>query len=247
MLDDFVITAALLKLGYALVAVIGLIWLSSYLDQRSNRTFSQSMTEMAKEPLALALYYGLRILALAILVGMVVGCTPAQAGPVFPDRYDNRIQSAVKAYWPDYPAWTDWKAQLYQESRLDPAAVSPVGAAGLAQFMPGTWADITRQLRLVAVSPHADIAIDAGAYYMAKLRQVWRRDREPIDRQPLAQASYNAGAGNVIKAQAHCGGARLWAGIAPCLGRVTGAKNAHETTTYVARIAYWRAMMVAGL
>lgn len=229
MFDDFVFTAAFLKLGYALLAVIALIWLSSHLDQRANRPFSESMEKMGTEAQALAIYYGLRFLALAVLVGLLIGCTPAVAGPVFPDRYDSRIQSAVKAYWPDLPAWTDWKAQLYQESRLDPAAVSPVGAGGLAQFMPGTWADITRQLRLGAVSPHADIAIDAGAYYMAKLRQVWRNNRPPTDRQPLAQASYNAGAGNIIKAQAYCGGARLWEGIAPCLGQVTGTKNAHDT------------------
>lgn len=246
-MDDFVLVAAALKLGYAVVAVVGLIRLSGHLDQRAKRTFSDSIEKMAESSQALALYYGLRFLALAVLVGLLIGCTPAQAGTVFPDRYDFRIQSAVKTYWPDYPQWHDWKAQLYQESRLDPAAVSPVGAGGLAQFMPATWADMTRQLRLGAVSPHADIAIDAGAYYMAKLRQVWRRDRTSADRQPLAQASYNAGAGSIIKAQAYCGGARLWVEIAPCLGQVTGTRNAAETTTYVAKIAQWRAMMEARL
>ena len=30
-------------------------------------------------------------------------------------------------------------AQLYQESGFDPTAVSPAGAIGIAQFMPGTW------------------------------------------------------------------------------------------------------------
>ncbi|ACU77116.1 NLP/P60 protein [Catenulispora acidiphila DSM 44928] len=30
-------------------------------------------------------------------------------------------------------------AQLYQESGFDPAIVSPAGAIGIAQFMPGTW------------------------------------------------------------------------------------------------------------
>jgi cell wall-associated NlpC family hydrolase len=30
-------------------------------------------------------------------------------------------------------------AQLYQESAFDPKAVSPAGAEGIAQFMPGTW------------------------------------------------------------------------------------------------------------
>src|ERR1051326_2962940 len=30
-------------------------------------------------------------------------------------------------------------AQLYQESGFDPTIVSPAGAIGIAQFMPGTW------------------------------------------------------------------------------------------------------------
>lgn len=245
-MDDFFLTAVALKLVYAALAVVGLIWLSSHLDQRAKRTFSDSMDFMAREPQALAVYYGLRFVALALLVGLLIGCTSAQAGQ-FPDKYDRQIKGAVANYWPDYPFWRDWKAQLYQESRLDPAAVSPVGAAGLAQMMPGTWADLTREMRLGAVSPHAEIAIDAGAFYMAKLRTVWRAARPPPQRQPLAQASYNAGAGNIIAAQRHCGGARMWPDIAPCLDRVTGIRNAGETRTYVERIARWRRMMEAGL
>lgn len=247
MFDDFAVLATLLRVGFAILAVIAVIWLSSHLDQRAGRTFAQSMEEIAKDPIGLALYYGLRFIGLALLLGALMGCSSAIAGPVYPNRYDGEIASAVKTYWPDYPRPASWKAQLYAESRLDPRAVSPVGAAGLAQFMPATWRDITRELRLGAVSPHAPIAIEAGAYYMAKLRQMWRNGRSPHDRQPLAQASYNAGAGNIINAQKACGGARLWAVIAPCLGHVTGRDHARETTTYVARIADYTARMEAGL
>jgi len=52
------------------------------------------------------------------------------------------------------------------------------------------------------------------------------------------QASYNAGAGNIIRAQSLCGGALDWTGIAPCLPQVTG-HHAHETITYVERIDRW--------
>jgi len=246
MFDDFVIAAAALKLLYAALAAIGLIGLSSYFDQRAKRSFRDSLETIAREPLALATYYGLRIVALALLIGLLIGCSPASAGPVIPDRYDREINRAVATYWPDYPRPAAWKAQLYQESRLDPRAVSPVGAAGLAQMMPGTWGDLTRELRLGAVSPHHAIAIDAGAYYMAKLRRMWRAGRDPADRQPLAQASYNAGAGNIIEAQRVCNGARLWAGIAVCLDEVTGTAHARETTTYVARIAGYTRMIEAG-
>lgn len=160
----------------------------------------------------------------------------------FTDKYDRPIQQAVKRWWPDLPAWRLWKAQLYQESRLDPSAVSAAGARGLAQFMPATWNDVMRALRM-AGSPHEDIAIDAGAYYMARLRQTWRRERTPLERNDLAQASYNAGVGNILKAQALCGAARLWPTISTCLPRVTGTRNAQETVTYVARIhRWWREM-----
>jgi len=92
-------------------------------------------------------------------------------------------------------------------------------------------------------SAHDDLAIDAGAYYMAKLRHVWRKDRSALERNTLAQASYNAGVGNILKAQVFCGGARLWTTVQKCLPRVTGAMNADETTTYVERIdRWWREM-----
>ncbi|MCC6912458.1 MAG: transglycosylase SLT domain-containing protein [Rhodospirillaceae bacterium] len=164
---------------------------------------------------------------------------PSPSWPLgFTDKYDRPIQQAVKRWWPDLPVWKLWKAQLYQESRLDPAAVSPAGARGLAQFMPATWREIARQLDLGG-SPHDEIAIDAGAYYMAKLRRTWRRDRSSLERNQLAQASYNAGAGNILKAQSYCGGARLWPAVRECLPLVTGAGHTRETITYVERIERW--------
>ena len=131
---------------------------------------------------------------------------------------------------------------------LDPDAVSPVGATGLAQFMPGTWADVSRQLGLHGVPPtHARHAIDAGAYYMARLQRTWSAPRPFMDRHMLAQASYNAGAGHLIKAQRLCTQqtqkpAALYADIIKCLPQVTG-HHSRETITYVQRIARWRAMM----
>ncbi len=175
-----------------------------------------------------------------MLCWLVLSSASAQ---VFPKTYDREIESAVKRWWPDLPYPKAWKAQLYQESRLDPAAVSPVGARGLAQFMPGTWNEVLGQMGRQG-SPHdPSLAIEAGALYMAKLRHTWRRNRTPIDRNPLAQASYNAGTGSILKAQARCGEARMWPEIAPCLVEVTGEKFSHETRTYVARIDRWWRMM----
>jgi soluble lytic murein transglycosylase-like protein len=120
-------------------------------------------------------------------------------------------------------------------------AVSPVGAAGLLQFMPGTWEDEMRALGWRNIDPRsAPHAIIAGAHYMRQLRGVWSgRGRSPLERQALALPSYNAGTGNILKAQALCRDARDWAAIAPCLPAVTGAANAKQTTDYGRRIGAW--------
>lgn len=152
------------------------------------------------------------------------------------DRYDDQIQQSVRKYWGHFPQWQFWKAQLYQESLFDPLAVSPVGAAGLAQFMPATWDQIARELGLGSVSPHdSRYAITAGAYYMAKLSRSWKSERSDLDRQRLAMASYNAGMGNLLKAQRACGGHNDYPRIIACLPEITG-HHSKETITYVERI-----------
>lgn len=164
---------------------------------------------------------------------------------MFFDSYDLFIRASVRNWWPDYPDWLWWKAQLYQESQFDPAAHSGAGASGLAQFMPETWAQISRELGYDDVDARsANYAIDAGAYYMAKLRRIWSSPRPADDRQALAQASYNTGAGNVLRAQKLCAGARNWPAIAPCLHLVTGP-DADQTLTYVDRIALWHHQLEA--
>ncbi|HYH89455.1 MAG TPA: transglycosylase SLT domain-containing protein [Solirubrobacteraceae bacterium] len=76
-------------------------------------------------------------------------------------------------------------AQLYAESNFNPFAVSPAGAQGIAQFMPGTAAAMGLR------DPFdAERAIDAQAHLM---RDLLRR----FPAVPLALAAYNAGAGAV--------------------------------------------------
>ncbi len=76
-------------------------------------------------------------------------------------------------------------AQLYAESGFDPAAVSPAGAQGIAQFMPGT-------ARSYGLSDPFDAtqAIDAQAHLMRDLLR-------QFGSVPLALAAYNAGPGAV--------------------------------------------------
>jgi soluble lytic murein transglycosylase-like protein len=151
--------------------------------------------------------------------------------------YDTLIKASAARYLDD----TDWrlaKAQLFQESRLNPNAESPRGAQGLAQFMPGTWRDMQRKMRMPATASPFDpeFAIPALCFYMSELHNEWSAKREPADRYALALASYNAGLGHLLKAQKLSGGANQYHKIIAQLRHVTGDDDAPETIDYVNKI-----------
>ncbi|MFJ8385591.1 NlpC/P60 family protein [Streptomyces sp. NPDC094438] len=93
-------------------------------------------------------------------------------------------------------------AQLYTESKFDPQARSKVGALGIAQFMPGTWAQWGMDGDgdgIKDVFNPAD-AIAAQANYDCILAKEVKN--VPGDSTDNMLAAYNAGGGNVI----HYGG-----------------------------------------
>ena len=80
------------------------------------------------------------------------------------------------------------EAVVWQESRWNQSAVSPVGARGLAQLMPGT-------ARMMGVDPNDPRAnLEGGARYLRLQLDAFDGDIEK------ALAAYNAGPGRVIKA-----------------------------------------------
>lgn len=163
----------------------------------------------------------------------------------FPSAYDRDIEAAAKRWLPGIP-WRLLKAQYWQESRLKPDARSPAGAEGVAQFMPGTAADIFPLLGYGALDRRlAAPSIEAGAFYMARLRKSWSSPRPWEDRHKLALASYNAGMGHILSAQRLCGGAVLYDPIMACLPQITG-RHAAETLGYAPTIWHWWALMEGG-
>ena len=104
----------------------------------------------------------------------------------------------------------------YTESHYNPDAVSPKGAAGVMQFMPGT----ARQYGIDPLDPHS--AIDAGGKHVRYLLDKYGGD------QAKALAAYNWGEGNLDKALAASDG-RDWRAQLPAetydyLGKILGAQ-----------------------
>lgn len=170
---------------------------------------------------------------------------PCLSGSLYPDEFDDDFKDAVTAFLPIGTDWRLLKAQCYQESRLDRFARSPVGAMGLCQFMPGTWKEAQRNIPDLNSPWLPESSILAAGWYMGKLHRTWSAERPAMDRYMLAAASYNAGAGHLIKAQRLCGGLNLYGDISPCLIQVTG-HHSKETLGYVKNIIgrWWPAMLL---
>lgn len=106
----------------------------------------------------------------------------AAAGP---ERWHGRV-AELAAKYDISPALLE--AVVWQESRWNPSALSPVGARGLAQLMPGT----ARAMGVNPDDPHANL--EGGARYLRLQLDAFGGDLEK------ALAAYNAGPGRVVRA-----------------------------------------------
>lgn len=122
-----------------------------------------------------------------------------------------------------------------QESGLDALICSPVGACGVMQIMPPTWAQVTKALGWGNVSVQsAQHNIFAGVFYQTSLDRQWAaRGRTVVQRHELGLPAYNWGLGNVLAAQRECKDGRLWREIVPCV-------HVAETLGYGPAIMKWR-------
>jgi hypothetical protein len=155
------------------------------------------------------------LVALAVTVG-TVGPAAARLSDAVPAEYRGLIAQAAEDC-PGLPAEV-LAAQLHEESGFNPAAISPAGAMGIAQFMPGTWVDWGRDADgNGTASPFDPVdAIDAQARLMCDLLRRAETSALAGDPIELALAGYNAGWNAVLR----------YGGIPPYV----------ETLDYVARI-----------
>ena len=175
--------------------------------------------------------------------------SPKEAIKIGKTKYLHEYEDAITVLWkynkqitPGINISSFLIAQAVQESRFDDKAVSPAGAVGIAQFMEATAAQVADELKtkLAMFKDGFDRenpiqSIWAQVYYMNKLFKVWDLGRVDSERLKLALASYNAGTGNILKAQKLSGDKKFWDEIKEHLHLVTG-KNSEETITYVDNI-----------
>jgi hypothetical protein len=112
-------------------------------------------------------------------------------------------------------------AQIFAESNFNPYAVSPAGAQGIAQFMPGTAASYG-----LGDPFDAEQAIDAQAHLMSDLLK-------QFGSVPLALAAYNAGSGAVAACDCVPSYPETQAYVAKILGLLDGAGELSAPTLEV--------------
>ncbi|MEE8364835.1 MAG: transglycosylase SLT domain-containing protein [Gammaproteobacteria bacterium] len=177
-------------------------------------------------------------------LAFILVCTQASAESF--ERYNKVTQYdqyfskySKRSFGPNFD-WRYFKAQAIAESRLKRDAQSQVGAVGIMQIMPRTYAEILKRNRYIKGSdknPRWNIA--AGIYYNRSIWKIFKAERPFQDRLDFMFGAYNAGKGNILKAQRHTMttelNPNLWASIEKTLPQVTG-KHSKETIAYVDKI-----------
>ena len=161
-------------------------------------------------------------------------------------RYDGYFRKYTRTYF-GRMSWKWFKAQSIQESRLEPNAKSSAGAMGLMQLMPGTYKEIAREIGLPPTPYDPRANIHAGIRYNLECLNFWTERRSWQEKLRLMFASYNAGMGNIVRAQKVvreqnlCSG-RRWDCIKQGLPQVTG-RHSQETIQYVDNVEYYYSML----
>ena len=166
----------------------------------------------------------------------------------YTNKYDEHFRKYSKQYFGIGFDWKWFKSQTLAESAFNETIKSPVGAQGLMQIMPGTFREISAKTGIPNQPFNSKWNISAGIYYDSTLYFQWRSPRPEIDRISKMMASYNAGIGNILKAQKICTAegspdCNTWKGVKRVAPKVTSWKSA-ETIGYVSRIT--KLMGIAG-
>lgn len=158
-------------------------------------------------------------------------------------KYRSDVIRASRVDWGLNAPVADFAAQLHQESGWNPAARSPVGAQGLAQFMPSTADWIAGLMpHLVAREPYnPGWAIRALVSYD---RWLWQRVAVPdgCERMAMTLSAYNGGLGWVNRDRRLARTRGLddarWFGAVETVNAGRSAANWRENRRYPQRILH---------
>ncbi len=155
-------------------------------------------------------------------------------------KFDIYFSKYSKRFFGPGMDWKIFKAQAVAESRLRASAKSYVGAKGVMQIMPKTFDEIQRKnpaIKGTREQPRWNIA--AGIWYDKSIWNIFQAKRPLQDRIDFMMGAYNAGKGNVLKAQKKAINMgldpNLWSSIEKTLPEITG-RHSSETIGYVGKI-----------
>jgi membrane-bound lytic murein transglycosylase F len=116
-------------------------------------------------------------------------------------RYDDLFRKYSKRFFGVGYDWRYFKAQGMAESNLDSAAESYVGARGIMQLMPSTFAQIQSRRTEFESIDHVEWNIAAGILHDRYLWTRWKELGVDDERRRFMFGSYNAGEGPILRAR----------------------------------------------
>lgn len=155
-------------------------------------------------------------------------------------QYDYYFRKYTKRFFGPAFDWRHFKAQAIAESGLKYDAESAAGAVGIMQILPNTFDGLKQRNPEIRGKPiHVRWNIAGGVYYNKSLWDLWKAERPFQDRIDFMFGSYNAGKGNILRAQKKASkrglNPNLWRSITLTLKDVTGRRS-RETILYVNKI-----------
>jgi membrane-bound lytic murein transglycosylase MltF len=144
-------------------------------------------------------------LSLILVLGFVSPLAAQRAATGRPTRDDTRYDDLFRKYSKRFFGvgydWRYFKAQGMAESNLDSAARSYVGARGIMQLMPSTFAEIQSRRTEFESIDHVEWNIAAGILHDRYLWTRWKALGIDDERRRFMFGSYNAGEGPIRRAR----------------------------------------------
>lgn len=146
------------------------------------------------------MYLKCRISLICIVCMCAISTTGLAGKKGWSTEYDTHFRKYAKRYFGPNVDWRWFKAQGIAESALKDRAESAVGAKGVMQIMPATFAEIRKKNPQFVNIDEPRWNIAAGIYYDRYLYKKITDIDSFQNRLYLTFAGYNAGYGGVLKA-----------------------------------------------